>query len=124
MLLAGDRAPDAPVRRAAGQSSRLFELFKGPHWTLLGYETARSPMVTLPGLRTHMVGQGGDLSDEGGHFYDAYGLSPGEWALIRPDGYVGAVIAQGDADALAPYLADVGLDRRCIVNEGEHHVES
>jgi 2-polyprenyl-6-methoxyphenol hydroxylase-like FAD-dependent oxidoreductase len=45
-LLAGDRAPDAPIRGAAGQPTRLFELFKGPDWTLLGYDVEpirRSP---------------------------------------------------------------------------------
>jgi FAD binding domain len=29
-LIAGDRAPDAPIRGSAGQPMRLFELFKGP----------------------------------------------------------------------------------------------
>ena len=37
----GRSAPDAPVRGAAGQATRLFELFKGPHWTLLGYHAER-----------------------------------------------------------------------------------
>ena len=40
-LLAGDRAPNAPIKGAAGQSVRRFELFKGTHWTLLGYEAQR-----------------------------------------------------------------------------------
>ena len=39
--MAGDRAPDAPIRGAAGQKTRLFKLFQGPHWTLLGYEVDR-----------------------------------------------------------------------------------
>ena len=41
-LIAGDRAPDAPVRGAAGQPTRLFKLFQGPHWTLLGYQVDRA----------------------------------------------------------------------------------
>lgn len=34
---AGDRAPDAPCRGQGGQRTRLFTVFKGPYWTLLGY---------------------------------------------------------------------------------------
>jgi 2-polyprenyl-6-methoxyphenol hydroxylase-like FAD-dependent oxidoreductase len=40
-LRAGDRAPDAAVRGAGGQPARLFDLFKGVHWTLLGCEADR-----------------------------------------------------------------------------------
>ena len=47
---AGDRAPDAPVRGAAGQRTRLFSLFRGPHWTLLGYEADRAAVAPRPGL--------------------------------------------------------------------------
>ena len=108
VLIAGNRAPDAPLRRAAGQVSRLFELFKGPHWTLIGFETERTRIAPRPGLHIHTIGAGGDLFDEVGHFQGAYGLSPGEWVLVRPDGYVGAIIAQ-DVHALAPYLGSVGL---------------
>src|SRR6185436_9547708 len=60
-LLAGDRAPDAPIRGAAGQPTRLFELFKGPHWTLLGYSVERELVAPRPGLRVHTFGQCGDL---------------------------------------------------------------
>ena len=35
-LLAGDRAPDAPIRGAAGQSTRLFEFFKGAALDAIG----------------------------------------------------------------------------------------
>ena len=37
---AGDRAPDAPCRGAAGQPLRLFTLLGGGAWTLLRYEPA------------------------------------------------------------------------------------
>ena len=107
-LLAGDRAPDAPIRGAAGQPVRLFELFKGAHWTLLGYEV----QVALPprtGLHIHRIGRGGDLIDDGGHFRDAYAPTAGDWVLVRPDGYVGAIVASADVWALEAYLANVGL---------------
>jgi 2-polyprenyl-6-methoxyphenol hydroxylase-like FAD-dependent oxidoreductase len=107
---AGARAPDAPVRAAAGQPTRLFNLFQGPHWTLLGYEAARrSAIAPRPGLRIHVVGDRGDIIDDGGHVRDAYGLSPGDWVLVRPDGYIGAIVSGAEVSALDPYLARVGV---------------
>lgn len=110
-LLAGDRAPDAPIRGAAGQPQRLFELFKGPHWTLLGYDVQRDAVPPRANLHIHTFGARGDLLDEGGHFREAYALAPGEWVLVRPDGYVGAIVGSGDGDieALERYLRTVGL---------------
>ncbi len=108
-LLAGDRAPDAPLRGAAGQPVRLFELLKGPHWTLLGYEAKRDAVRPRPGLHIHCIGTRGDLADEGGHFHNAYQLAPGDWVLVRPDGYIGAVVASTDIPALDYYLQQLGL---------------
>jgi len=106
---AGERAPDAPMRGAAGQPTRLFSLFQGPHWTLLGCETARAAVAPRPGLRVHFVGPRGDVMDDGGHFHDAYGLSPGDWALVRPDGYIGTIVGTDDLPSLERYLVDVGV---------------
>jgi 2-polyprenyl-6-methoxyphenol hydroxylase-like FAD-dependent oxidoreductase len=108
-LLAGDRAPDAPYMGAAGQPSRLFRLFKGPHWTLLIQEDGRRSIPPRPGLHIHHVGPKGDVVDAWAHFRDAYGLAPGECALIRPDGYVGAIAGVSRARELEVYLANVGL---------------
>jgi hypothetical protein len=109
-VLAGDRAPDAPVRGAAGLPTRLFRLFEGPHWTLLGYEVdRRSAVAPRCGLHIHAVGPHGDIIDDGGHVREAYGVSPGDWVLVRPDGYVGAVVSAGEVSALDPYLASVGV---------------
>jgi len=109
-LRAGHRAPDAPIRGAAGLPTRLFKLFQGPHWSLLGYEVDRATAVRpRPGLHIHTVGPHGDIVDDGGHIRTGYGLEPGTWVLIRPDGYIGA-IASGDAGpALERYLSSVGF---------------
>jgi hypothetical protein len=40
-VLAGDRAPDAPIRGAGGQPTRLFNLFRGTDWTLIGCQVER-----------------------------------------------------------------------------------
>jgi len=109
-LLPGDRAPDAPVRGAAGQPTRLFTLFKGPHWTLLGYQAARELAPPRRGLHIHTLGPRGDILDEGGCVRDAYGLAPGDWALVRPDGYLGGIVGAGRVDALEGYFRKVGLE--------------
>lgn len=108
-LLAGDRAPDAPVRGAAGQLTRLFELLKGPSWTLLGYETDRSAIEPRANLHIHIVGSGGDIADERRCVQTAYGVSAGDWVLVRPDGYVGAIVTAGRTAALEGYMTHVGL---------------
>ncbi|MEV0240448.1 FAD-dependent oxidoreductase [Streptomyces sp. NPDC050674] len=86
-LRAGDRAPDATV---AGV--RLFDAFRGPHWTLLVLGDAQAPE---PGGRTRVVR---------GPAPGAYG--PGLY-LVRPDGYIGW--AGATAAGLPEYLARFGL---------------
>jgi hypothetical protein len=107
-LLAGDRAADAPVLGAAGQPSRLFTRFAGPHWTLLGRDVA-DEVPARPGLHIHDIGARGDLVDWDGHVERAYALAPGGQVLIRPDGYVGAIVGAGEGATLEEYLALVGL---------------
>jgi 2-polyprenyl-6-methoxyphenol hydroxylase-like FAD-dependent oxidoreductase len=108
-LRAGDRAPDAPMRGAAGQTRRLFQLFEGPHWTLLGYEVERDAIPPRPGLRIYTFGPRGDVFDDGDHLRSTYGLISGDWALVRPDGYVGAIVSSSEIGALETYLRNVGL---------------
>jgi 2-polyprenyl-6-methoxyphenol hydroxylase-like FAD-dependent oxidoreductase len=75
-LVSGDRAPDAPVVDASGNKVRLFELFRGPHETLLRF----SP--TTPSDHPHAVEI---TSPEAIAIYHA---QPGDEILIRPDGYL------------------------------------
>jgi 2-polyprenyl-6-methoxyphenol hydroxylase-like FAD-dependent oxidoreductase len=119
-ILAGDRAPDAPLTGAGGQPIRLFSLMTGPHWTLIGYEVDNDTGPTpTHGLHIHRFGSDGDLKDTGGHFAGAYALKPGSWVLIRPDGYIGAIIEAGEIDSLSRYQDMVGLsDHR----RGRHNV--
>ncbi|MEU3487585.1 FAD-dependent oxidoreductase [Streptomyces massasporeus] len=86
---AGDRAPDGTV---AGV--RLFDAFRGPHWTLLALGDAQAPDlgVRIPVVRGPAPG--------------AYG--PGLY-LVRPDGYVGW--AGDTAAGLPEYLARFGPGR-------------
>lgn len=60
-LRAGDRAPDSPVTTANGRPIRLFDLFRGPHWTLLAFGAAHADTVAAlgdrfgPALHAHTV---------------------------------------------------------------------
>jgi hypothetical protein len=109
VLRAGDHAPDAPCRRAAGQPVRLFTLSGGGGWLLLRYEASGpSAIAARSGLRIVDIGVHVELRDDDGHLRDAYGFRPGDIALIRPDGYVGVLTGDEHGAALAAYL-----DRHC-----------
>lgn len=87
----GDRAPDGRCHLADGSRARLFDLFRGPHFTLL----ATRPAPVPDGVRLHLVEQ----SVLGEHYgSDAY-------VLVRPDGYLG--IATDSEEELRGYLAQV-----------------
>jgi 2-polyprenyl-6-methoxyphenol hydroxylase-like FAD-dependent oxidoreductase len=108
---AGDRAPDAPVRSSGGQRTRLFNLYKGPHWTLLGYEVEDHPaFAARAGLHIHTVGSKGEIIDDAGYIRDGYGLVRGDWVLVRPDGYIGAIVSSSETAALNSYLDRIGLN--------------
>jgi 2-polyprenyl-6-methoxyphenol hydroxylase-like FAD-dependent oxidoreductase len=107
-VLAGDRAPDAPVTGAGGLPTRLFSLFQGPHWTLLGHDVDDAP-APRRGLHIHTIGTRGGILDTGDRVQSAYGLSAEQWVLIRPDGYVAAVVDTADLAGIETYLDAVGV---------------
>jgi 2-polyprenyl-6-methoxyphenol hydroxylase-like FAD-dependent oxidoreductase len=111
-VFAGDRAPDAPLLGAAGQPLRVFDLFRGPHWTLVGLDTNRGDIAPREGVAIHVIGPRQELRDHAGHFAEAYGLSHGDWVLIRPDGYIGAIANAAGHDALLAYMDGAGLAPR------------
>ncbi|MER5947309.1 FAD-dependent monooxygenase [Streptomyces sp. NPDC001904] len=89
-LRAGDRAPDG---RPGGV--RLFDAFRGPHWTLLAVGTGSGALPSLPGESVRTVSVPA---------YAAYGTG---FFLVRPDGYVGW--AGDTAEGAVEYLAGVGV---------------
>ncbi|WP_433684398.1 FAD-dependent monooxygenase [Nocardia sp. CA-119907] len=92
-LVAGDRAPDGPVKDEAGQPIRLFDLFRGPHATVLSFG-ASNEHADQPGTERYEVIRPGDhpsgryVVDVDGHAHAAYHAVPGTTFRIRPDGYI------------------------------------
>jgi hypothetical protein len=91
---AGDRAPDG--RLADG--TRLFDAFRGPHATLLGF--GADPTGAELGSHVHARGVDGPAAA-------AYDAAPGTLMLVRPDGYIGAVSSA--IAVIEQYLARWGL---------------
>ncbi|MEV6874171.1 FAD-dependent monooxygenase [Amycolatopsis sp. NPDC051128] len=85
-LRPGDRAPDAPLTDANGKRVRLFELFRGPHATLLRFGDSPGDGIRI--LPAGSVATGSDLVDDGGHAYAAYEADGGRVVRIRPDNHI------------------------------------
>jgi hypothetical protein len=114
-VVAGDRAPDAPVLTADGRPARLFDLFRGPHWTLLAFGAEHAGTVAAlddrfgPALRAHTVVRPGEPAEEhavvdvDGHARAGYDAADGTLVLVRPDGYVGLVTSPGTAERVTDY---------------------
>ncbi|HEY3684465.1 MAG TPA: FAD-dependent monooxygenase [Streptosporangiaceae bacterium] len=116
----GDRAPDAPgLRRADGSAARLFDLFRGPHHTLLAFgPTAAQAAADLArpygdAVHPHLILTPGTpapppqiptATDTDGHAAKTYNIDTDTLILIRPDGYIGAITHPDTAPDLATYL--------------------
>ncbi|WP_437335267.1 FAD-dependent monooxygenase [Sorangium sp. So ce394] len=115
---AGDRAPDAVVRSAAGEHVHLFDLMRDAEFTLLFFtgpqadggarEHARKLAAQLgrPDLKVLVIGalEGGGFADPDGHAHAAYGVASSAAVLVRPDGYVGVRSDPLDEGALPQAL--------------------
>ncbi|MFI6740546.1 FAD-dependent monooxygenase [Nonomuraea sp. NPDC050451] len=85
----GERVPDGRLLLADGTRVRMFDLLRGPHFTLLSPDPAPG-VARGPEVRAYKP-----AAPYGGELH----------TLIRPDGYVG--ISTSSTDELAAYLAMV-----------------
>jgi hypothetical protein len=111
---AGDRAPDAQLKDATGKPCRLFDAFRGPHFTLLALGGAELPRLDGHGdaVRAYRIvrpnnaisaADGNVLIDIEDQAHRIYGDG---LVLVRPDGYVGYTGTGRDGAAgLRSYLA-------------------
>lgn len=101
----GDRAPDAPCQLPDGSPVRLFELQRGPEWTLLAFGV----LPQAPARSVRVISIGTDVLDTDGHARRAFSADDGELVLIRPDGYIGArgYRTAGIQDYLATHILGI-----------------
>lgn len=112
-LQAGDRAPDGLLTNGSGTRVRIFDLLRGPHFTVLrlgssGGRELRDLKTTfgeqvrtfqIATERTHSSNNlPAQLWEEGGQVAKAYGVQRSGLVVIRPDGYIGWM---GDGDAIS-----------------------
>ncbi len=110
-LSVGDRAPDADLVIAAGRRVRLFDAYRGTHFTALAYgRQAADALAALEwpdyGARLNRViidtegrgGPGGTFGDPTGEFAKIYGLTRDTLVLVRPDGYIGHIAVHNIAE--------------------------
>src|SRR5262245_9357764 len=114
-LRAGDRAPDAPGLIGPQGACRMFDLLRGPQWTLLAFGAGWHSVVETcvaqfnGSLRGHVVvperGAAAHYVDAAGHARAAY--SDSSLFVIRPDNYVGMATNDPDASPVIDYLKSV-----------------
>jgi 2-polyprenyl-6-methoxyphenol hydroxylase-like FAD-dependent oxidoreductase len=115
-IRAGDRAPDAPcIRAASSEKVRLFDLFRGPHWTLLTFgdcPVPQLPTIFTACLSTYTIIRPGASTgasrhvvvDVDGYIHHFYGISGDALILVRPDGYIGLTGGKVDQEPILNYL--------------------
>ena len=115
-ISSGDRAPDAPGLRSDGEPTRLFDMFRGPKFTLLRLFPKDSALdgsnsgdvkvvdIVASDADKHAKTSSQMFIDALGHVSETYGGVEGELLLVRPDGYAGWIGKAGDFDGLHTYL--------------------
>lgn len=115
-IRAGDRAPDSPfIFASPGQRGRLFELFRGTHFTFLTFADQSAPQLSdsyKDIVHTYTITRGGNilvpshhtLLDIDGYAHHFYGIRRDAMILVRPDGYIGLTTGGFDVQPINDYL--------------------
>ncbi|MEU3479908.1 FAD-dependent monooxygenase [Streptomyces sp. NPDC033753] len=122
-LRRGDRAPDALLPHPTAEATRLFDLYRGPHFTALAFgaraavaaaasttspTSSASSALTAPdrpgrpsaGVPVHqhvVLPHTSPRTPREAALLDAYGITDDTVVLVRPDGYIGAIDPVGSA---------------------------
>ncbi|MDR6717196.1 hypothetical protein [Paenibacillus sp. 2003] len=112
----GDRAPNATGLQGTGFAGSLFDLLRGPHWTLLAFANSVDPSLknfTNNELHIHYIlpsnvdGAAEGLIDTAGNAYRIYDVTSKELVLIRPDGYIAMRTSIDDTSSISNYLNSI-----------------
>jgi 2-polyprenyl-6-methoxyphenol hydroxylase-like FAD-dependent oxidoreductase len=120
-IRAGDRAPDASCADpATGAHVRLFDLFRGTHFTLLVFGPRPAPRVDesrFGDVRTRRIlarplhgDNASALLDATGEAHRLYGVDRDGLVLVRPDGYIALTGGDWDDRSVSDYLRQLGDD--------------
>lgn len=94
-LAVGDRAPDAHLTTEDGQSVRLFDLYRGPHFTALAYgPRAAAALASLPWPTTGAPLKRVFVDAGSAAFVKTYGIACEAVIVIRPDGYIASIASR------------------------------
>jgi 2-polyprenyl-6-methoxyphenol hydroxylase-like FAD-dependent oxidoreductase len=103
-LHVGDRAPDSELHDRAGTPVRLFDLYRGPHFTAVAVGPGAARVLgqlvwptSGAQLRRVTIDRPDDdgavqLNDTVGTFRKHYGVTEDALLLIRPDGYLASIV--------------------------------
>jgi 2-polyprenyl-6-methoxyphenol hydroxylase-like FAD-dependent oxidoreductase len=104
----GHRAPYVTGLNGPDFAGTTFDLFRGPHWTLLAFtddaETAELRALGDDEVHVHRIGQG-SITDPHDAARTAFGVEPDTLVVVRPDGYVAMAAPLHDTATAAVYLA-------------------
>ena len=120
-IAVGDRVPDAPGQDLEGAGLRMFDVLRGPQFTLLrlfpdevdGWDGEVFPAQVKRAdvVRPDAVGNAAEgvkvFVDASGHAAAAYGGVAGAYLLVRPDGYAAWTGRALDLKDLRSYLQGV-----------------
>ena len=108
----GDRAPDAAGLQSDGFDGSVFDLLRGPHWTLLAFTDGPLPSLShidRSELHVHRMARPDARAVDGfvdreGNAYRVYASNGNEAVLIRPDGYIALRCKCDDETEINDYL--------------------
>jgi FAD binding domain len=116
-LQPGDRAPDAPLLNHLKNEVRLFDLYRGPHFTLLEFlpgaeetpdETSDEYEPCVHAYKILRQANGplreNEFISRDEHIWNTYGVAAGVLFLVRPDGYIGMIANTENASQVKDYL--------------------